>query len=317
MKNLTKLIIALSLTLGASAWLILKHKQQHTTLGQKHTTIGILQTASHPALDAARQGFIETLKQALPENIEFIVRNAEGSIPAAHTISQSFKAHNLDGIFAIATPAAQAAASLIHDTPIFIAAVTDPQAAGICKETVGGCTDMVSLEKTINLLQKLAPSARNIAILANTGEINSQVQVSTLQEILKTRGLNPLIFGFTSEADVATAVTSAALKADAILVPNDNTISSSITLVAALALKHKKPLIACDTMLVAKGVLAANGVDYHATGVQAAHQALEVLRGSTKGMTIEQPQQEMIMINKKVADTLQINVPEELAKFAI
>lgn len=315
MNTTTKLLIILGLLAGAGA---LFFKQKPPTKSNTNIpTFGILQTASHPALDAARKGFIETLEQELNGNVQFLIRNAEGSIPAAHTIAQSFKAHDLDGIFAIATPAAQAAASQEKNKPLFIAAVTDPQAAGICNENVCGCTDMIALDKTIDLLQELLPNARTVAILANSGEINSQVQVEKMQEILQSRGLTPLLFGFTSEADVAPAVTSASLKADALLLPNDNIISSSISLVASLALKHKKPVIACDALLVKHGLLAAHGVDYFNTGVQAAKQSLSVLKDGAKSpaLTIEDPLEGTIVINKKTAEVLEIPIPEQLRPY--
>lgn len=314
MNNLTKLTIALSGALIASAVLLLKYQQQAP--GTHMLTIGILQTASHPALDAARDGFITTMEKELNENVQFIIRNAEGSIPAAHTIAQNFKAHNVDGIFAIATPAAQAVASQEKTKPIVIAAVTDPEAAGVCNTNVFGCTDHISIAETIDLLRELIPQARTVAIIANSGEVNSHVQAQEMQAILIARGLKPLVIGITSEADIAAAVLSACQKADVLLVPNDNIVGSSIQLVASLALKNKRAVIACANTFVEQGALAARGVDYYATGVHAAHQALQVLaKGITPEKTaITHPREGNITINTKVADALALKIPDALRK---
>ena len=72
-----------------------------------------MQTASHPALDAAREGFMHTMQNKLHSDISFIVQNAEGSIAHAHAIAQRFQSNKkIDGFFAIATPAAQALAAV-------------------------------------------------------------------------------------------------------------------------------------------------------------------------------------------------------------
>ena len=53
-----------------------KRKKNNTRL----LKIGILQTASHPALDAAREGFIDTIKAKLGNNVECVISNAQDSI---------------------------------------------------------------------------------------------------------------------------------------------------------------------------------------------------------------------------------------------
>src|SRR5258708_16922137 len=70
--------------------------------------IGILQTASHPALDAAREGFIDTLNAHLGNNVEYVVYNAQGSIVTAHTIAEHLHADDsINAVYAIATPTLQ------------------------------------------------------------------------------------------------------------------------------------------------------------------------------------------------------------------
>ena len=41
-------------------------------------TVGICQLVQHPALDAATQGFIDALNEALPGQVEFENKNASG-----------------------------------------------------------------------------------------------------------------------------------------------------------------------------------------------------------------------------------------------
>ena len=72
--------------------------------------IGISQLAEHPALDSAREGFIEALKEAGYEdgkNIKIEYQNAQGDVNNAQTIARKFTDENVDMILAIATQAAR------------------------------------------------------------------------------------------------------------------------------------------------------------------------------------------------------------------
>ena len=97
-------------------------------------TVGIVNFVSHPALDAAQQGFIDALAEAgyvEGENVTFDVQNPQTDQATLTNIANTFAASDYDGFLAIATPAAQALANVITDRPIVFAAVTDPVAAGL------------------------------------------------------------------------------------------------------------------------------------------------------------------------------------------
>ncbi len=89
--------------------------------GKDILKVGIVQIVEHPALDAARDGFIDFLAEngyKEGENITYQIQNAQGDMANANTIAQKFKNAKLDLILAIATPTAQAVANIIKDTPI-------------------------------------------------------------------------------------------------------------------------------------------------------------------------------------------------------
>src|SRR5436190_7684961 len=109
---------------------------------RKLYTIGILQTASHPALDAARQGFIDEIQSQVNDKVNFVINNGQGSISTIHTIAQQFHAkQDIDGIFAIATPAVQAMVSIEKEKPICIAAVSVTPALFLSEKNVCGVSD--------------------------------------------------------------------------------------------------------------------------------------------------------------------------------
>src|SRR5690242_20351632 len=114
MKHITFLItISIIIIIGHQL-----HKKYSSPKNTSTLLIGILQTASHPALDATRQGFVDSIKNTI-KNVEFIIYNGEGSISQLHTMAHSFHINkNIDAIFAIATPAAQAIVHTEKEKPI-------------------------------------------------------------------------------------------------------------------------------------------------------------------------------------------------------
>ena len=304
--------ISILLALICSSFIIFK---KQCTPPNARWRIGILQTASHPALDAVREGFIEQLQEELHHDVQCIIQNAEGNISHAHAIAQRFHADKtIDGIFTIATPATQAQASIETKKPIFFAAVTDPHALGFVHPTTNicGASDMIDVEKEIDLLVNLVPHAKKVGLIFNTAEVNSIILISKMKNELQKRNLTPLDFGVTSEADIPAAIEVACRKTDALLAPTDNTIASTIDLIASIALKHKKPLIVSDNLLVSHGALAASGVDYKESGRQAARLAYAVLVDGKKPfeLPIAQPQSNIVLINKKTLGILGLTIPK-------
>ncbi len=318
MKSIKNLIIIAGIIIFIASFFIIKNKakQNHT---QNSIIVAILQTASHPALDAARQGFTDQLEQKLGKKVNFVTQIAQGSINNAHTIAQQFHANkNIHAIFAIATPAAQAIASIEKEKPIFIAAVTDPKSLGFAhdKTNVCGTTDMINAKAEIEMLAQLLPQAKTVALIFNNAERNSVFLVNQFKDELSARGLNVIEMGITQEADMPIAVETACRKADVLLAPTDNMVASAIKLIALITEKHKKPLIVSDNLLVQHGALAARGVDYKESGKQAANSALQVLLKNKKPCEIgfAMPKTEKIVVNKKVMESLGLSMPDSLNK---
>ena len=87
--------------------------------------VGICQLVQHVALDAATQGFIDALNEALPGQVEFSNQNASNDIPMCSTIVNQFVSEEVDLILANATPALQAASAATIDIPILGTSITE------------------------------------------------------------------------------------------------------------------------------------------------------------------------------------------------
>jgi len=277
-------------------------------------TIGIAQTAPHPALDAAREGYQDYLKEKLGDQIGFVVNNAQGSAAQAHLIAQSF--HNnaaLNGILAIATMTAQAAMQNASDKPLFVVAITDPAAIGLDKAAYAcGASDKLDAAKQIELLRLITPQARSATLFYNGSEINAQITAKNLQDELIKNGYEVHTVTITQQSEIPFGIERALQKGDVIISPIDNTIATAISFIAHRAVKAKKPFFVSDNLLVKQGALAAAGVDYYELGRQTAACTFSVLvNGQTPdAISFTQQPQQRFVVNESILAQLGLPKPD-------
>ncbi len=288
--------------------------------------IGITQIVEHPALDSARGGFIEALKSKGYEdgkNIEIDFQNAQGDMPTAQTIANSFASQKKDMILAIATPSAQAAYNATKDIPILITAVTDPVAAGLAKSlekpdtNVTGTSDDVPIEKQFELLKKLLPNSKKVGILYNTSESNSQIQIEKVKKAAPDFGLEIISAGITNVNEIPQALNSLMGKMDVLYIPTDNMVASAIPLISSKCFEKSIAIIGSESGHVIQGALATTGIDYYKLGFQTGLMAVDVLNGNkTNTMPITTLKDMELVINTDAAKKLNISIPDEIDSIA-
>lgn len=245
--------------------------------------IGIIQLAEHPALDAAREGFVDALVEAgfSKDNIE--VQNAQGEIPNCATIATKFVNDKVDLILAIATPAAQAVAQATTDIPILATAVTDFVEAGLVESNdapggnVSGTSDMNPIEEQADLLVKLVPDAATVGILYCSAEDNSILQARLARDAFEARDLTVTEYQVADVNEIQPVTTKAVGEVDALYVPTDNLFAENMPTAALVAEQAKIPVICGESGMVDSGGTATYGINYYNLGKMAAAQAVEVL----------------------------------------
>jgi len=294
---------------------------------EKVKNIGIIQIVEHPSLDAARKGFIDALKAKGYEDgkqVKFDYQNAQGQPSTLTTISQKFVNDKVDMMFAIATPSAQAAAQQTKDIPILITAVTDPVDAGVVKSmdkpgtNVTGTTDMNPVKEQLELVKQVKPDAKKVGIIYNTGESNTEVQIKIAKKAAPGLGLELELVGVTNSSEVKQAADALAAKVDAIYVPTDNIVVSAIDSILKVAEQAKLPVVVGEGDSVKKGGLITYGLDYYQLGYQTGEMAVKILKGEAKpqDMAVETQKEMKLIINKKAAAAMGVQLPEELLKKA-
>lgn len=296
------------------------------TLAADKIHIGVMQIVEHPALDAARQGFIDELAaNGYDESrITYDIRSAQGDFATAQTIAEKFVNEQVDMILAIATPTAQAAANATEEIPILITAVTDPVAAGLVNSieapgtNVTGTSDLNPVRKQLELLQRIAPAAQRVGIVYNAGETNSVVQVELAREVAKDLGLKLVETSVTNSSEVYQAAQSLVGRVDAFYVPTDNTVVSALESMVMVAESAKLPLIVGENESVRRGGLATVSLDYYELGRQTGKMALKVLVEGVDPATmpIEYLESEKVVVNLSAAKRMGVELPQSLIESA-
>ena len=108
--------------------------------GTAEYKVGLIQLMEHPSLDEIRTAIEAELDAKAAEEgftYTYDYQNAQGDTATIANICQKFVADDVDVIVAIATQAAQGAATAVEgtDIPVIFSAVTDPVAAGLVENT--------------------------------------------------------------------------------------------------------------------------------------------------------------------------------------
>ncbi|MGG9992767.1 ABC transporter substrate-binding protein [Streptococcus suis] len=278
--------------------------------------VGVLQYMEHESLTAAREGFLAELEANGYKEGEKLVldyQNAQGDQANLQTISEQLIDGN-DIVLAIATPSAQSLATVSTETPIVFTAVTDPLSADLVESIekpgglLTGTSDQAPIDKQVELLGQAVPDAKTVGILYTTSERNSEVQVEQAKELLEKAGYKVVVKGITSSNEVQDATTSLMKDVDALFIPTDNTVASTMTMIGELSVEHKVPVIGGSTDMVDEGGLLTYGTNYEALGRQTAKMAIKIIEGANVSETaVEYPETVSLHVNEEMAQKLGID----------
>ena len=289
-------------------------------------SVAVTAIVEHPALDAVRDGVKEGLAAAGFEegkNLKWQYQSAQGNTGTAAQIARKFIGDQVDLVVAIATPSAQAVAAATRDIPLVYSAVTDPVAAKLVSSmaasgtNITGVSDALELDKQIDLIKRVTPNAKRVGIVYNPGEANSVVVVEQLRVLLPKYGMSLVEAAAPRSVDVGSAGRSLIVKADVFYTNTDNNVVSAYEALVKVGMDAKIPLVAADTDSVARGAVAAYGMDYRALGVQTGKIVARILNGEKPGTIASQTSDKLeLHVNLTAASKQGVTLSDELVKSA-
>ena len=290
------------------------------------TPIGIVQLVEHSALDAATRGIVDALAERGYKdgvNIKLDIQNAQGDQSNLHNIANRFVSNKDKVIFAVATPAAQAVATVAKDTPIVATAITDFVAAKLVKSdaapggNVTGVSNLGPIADQLALLVELTGEktrTQPVGVIFNPSEVNAEYQVEKFRAEAKARGITVVEAAAGSVNDVPQAIASMKGKVCALWLPTDNVLASAAANVAKLAIDARLPVIASDSALVRSGSLASISVDYYELGRMTGAIGADILEGKKKpaDTPIAFQSARKPLLNLKTAQAIGLAIPEKV-----
>ncbi|MFV0283912.1 MAG: ABC transporter substrate-binding protein [Castellaniella sp.] len=289
-------------------------------------SVAVTSIVEHPALDSVKDGVKEALASAgytEAKGLKWQFQTAQGNTAIAAQIARKFVGDKPDVIVAIATPSAQAVVAATKSIPVVYSAVTDPVAAQLVPgweasgTNVTGVSDALSLEKQIDLIKRVVPSAKKVGMVYNPGEANSVVVVKRLRELLPQSGMSLVEATAARTVDVGAAARSLVGKVDVIYTNTDNNVVSAYESLVKVGNSAKIPLVASDTDSVKRGAIAALGVNYRDLGVQTGKLVVRILKGEKPGAIASETSSKLeLYVNPGAAAQQGVTLSDDLIKSA-
>ena len=288
--------------------------------------IGICQIDTHVALDAATQGFMDAVKEALGDEVKFDLQNAAGDSATCNTIVNNFASKNYSLIMANATPSLQAAANVTKTIPILGTSVTEYGTAlgikdfnGVTGYNVSGTSDLAPLDQQASIMHELFPEARKIGLLYCSAEANSIYQINEVEKHLTSFGLSTKRMSFVDSNDIAGVLDSGIADGiDALYIPTDNTAAKNTSIIDAKCRNGSKkiPVFAGEEGICEGCGAITLSISYYKLGQVTGRMAVDILKNGadiTK-MKIEYDNDVVKKYNEAICKDLNITVPSDFVK---
>ena len=282
--------------------------------------IGICQLAPHPALDAATEGFIDAVTEALgAENVNIDNQNAAGDSPTCGTIINGFVSANVDLILANATAPLQTAAAATATIPVLGTSVTEYGVAlgidgfaGTVGTNVSGTSDLAPLDQQAAMVKEWFPDAKTVGLLYCSAEPNSQYQVDNVQAYLEELGYTCTQYSFSDTNDMASVTQQAADNSDVLYVPTDNTCANNTGVIDNICRPAGVPIICGEEGICGGCGVATLSISYYDLGYTTGEMAVKILTGEAdvSEMPIEYAPQFTKKYNETICADLGLTVPE-------
>ena len=303
---------------------------QNQTVDENALHIGVLQLMEHEALNNTYNGFIDALKENGYEegnNLVISFENPNNDKSTLATMAQKLVNEENDLILAIGTAAAQSLQQETDTIPILGSAITDYLDVGLVEsnekpgKNISGSSDYCDMAIQMDLVEMLVPDVQKVGLLYTSSEENSIIQAEQMRKECEKRGWEVVEKTISDLTMVDDTMHSFIGNIDALYIPTDNPLASSMASVEIVASENNIPVIVgCDTM-VQDGGLASIGVNYYNLGYQTGLNALKIINNET---TIDQlpvyfmdSENADIYYNSKIAEKMGFELPNEILEKGI
>jgi len=256
------------------------------------------------------------------ENLTFIYGEVGADRELQRKVANNLKQQQVDLVFTLTTPGTTIVKEVMPvTTPLVFSIVTYPADSGLIESfeysgnNLVGTSNYVPLSRSIDLLLKVIPTTKRVAIFRRKGEPNSKIQMSNLYRLLKRKGVEVKDVEAESILELKNKGLALVGKVDAFVTTTDTLLQNGgeNTLIE-LSLAHNIPILSANKKGIEQGSTFGVVADFYALGNMSGEMAARILLDNISPDSIQSKLQEppTYLINKSSMKKLSIILPEQL-----
>ncbi len=294
---------------------------------QKVWRVGVLSlTAAPSSVDAERFATFVTGMRELGyvegRNLAITWRFADNSIQRMAAMAAELVQSKVDVIVTLGVPPTAAAKKVTSTIPIVMGTATDPLGAGLVTSLgrPGGnitglsnaATDISS--KHLELLMAVVPKLARVGILTNGDTSSNATMVNGITTSARAVKVTALPVDARSPQQIDAAIAEmASAGAGAVIVLLAPLFNDQRIQIAQVCMKHRLPSVSSVWQYADAGGLMNYGPNLAEHFHRSATYVDKILKGAKPGdLPIEQPTSYELVINRKIAQTLKVTIPQEV-----
>jgi putative tryptophan/tyrosine transport system substrate-binding protein len=312
---------------AAAGWPIAARAQQ----GERMRRIGVLLPAAPD--DPETQSWVGAFLQGLAQsgwitgrNIRIETRWTKFDPEDTRKYAAELVALAPDVILATGNSTVGPLLRLTRTVPIVFPLATDPVAAGLVESLArpgANATGFMSFDvgvsaKWLELLKEIAPGVKRVAVLRTLATAVGPGQFGAIQAVAPSLGVELRPIDTRGAAEIERAVVAFASEPNSgLIAATGGGVLTHRELIVALAARHRLPAIYAYRSHVMSGGLISYGLDNLDQFRRAAGYVDRILKGEKPSdLPVQAPTKFELVINRKTANALGLEVPDKLLAVA-
>jgi putative ABC transport system substrate-binding protein len=306
---------------GVAAWPLAARGQQAGSVRR----VGIVMP--YPESDAEVQDRVEAFRQELRsrgwrgENMRFDERWLTDNMGLVRSGVADLVATKPDVIMATGARVMPVLKQQTSTIPVVFVATSDPLGRGLVSSLArpGGnmtgfaLSELPVIEKMLELLKRIAPDARRVAMIFNPDNPSSPANIRSFTEAAVKLSIEPVVSPIRHPSEIERAVEASAGAGGGAVFPSDLTILQQRDVAVAAVNRYRVPAIFADRAFVVKGALIAYSADRKFLFRLSADYVDRILRGESPAeLPVQQPTKYELTVNLGSARQLGLDPPPSL-----
>lgn len=269
--------------------------------------------------DSVLKGFTQRMAEIAP-NVAINVYPELNSLKECEDTFRRAEA-TTKGIVFLRSSGADFLAKTHPKVPCFIGACNNPEEMGVIKNleapegNVTGVTYFIPYQKKVDLLTKLFPNAKSVALLVEAGHPSGPIEQKGTREECAKRGIAYHEVVASNVEQLTKGAKALVGKVDLFIITNTRLVMDNVTSLLFIANPAKIPVFSYAQHAVSRGAAAGLAADDKKLGSMLADSVVDVVvRGlPVSRVPVKMDGSPLVLVNASVMKSLGLAIPETMA----